>query len=391
MNTGLLEPVAKASAAPTTKRVLIVEDDRLLARIYWKKLLMAGYSTEIAPDGLAGLKMVGEFQPDLVLLDLMMPGMNGVEVLTRLRSEATTQQLPVIVFSSVLSGDLIDQARRAGATRFLSKSDGTPDRLLEEIAELIGPSTSAAIISGVPAPRVVPELTPREKFLRAAVTLATDLRRMQAAFFLRGSGDLSKLTALLQHAKAIQTQGTAAGFPLPAHTAGALAAYLQDLDNQPLAITPAAQHTIEKAVKCLAALVELREQPTECDFSGVNVLAVDDDPVALRMTTHALSLVRLRVECLSNPLIALEVLARRTFDLVLLDLEMPEMSGMKLCAHLRQLPANANTPVIFATGVNEFERREEALSYGADDLIAKPFLSTELAVKALTYLLTARG
>ena len=84
---------------------------------------------------------------------------------------------------------------------------------------------------------------------------------------------------------------------------------------------------------------------------------------------------------------ALEILQKDKFGLVLLDVEMPEMDGPTLCAELRQSSMNQGTPVVFVTAAGEFERRAASLASGGNDLLAKPFLPLELAVKALTHLL----
>lgn len=84
---------------------------------------------------------------------------------------------------------------------------------------------------------------------------------------------------------------------------------------------------------------------------------------------------------------ALTVLKENPFDLIFLDAEMPGLNGFELCSELRKLPTNKATPVIFVTSLTKFEVRAQSSLSGGNDLIAKPFLMMELAVKALTYLL----
>ncbi|MCX7915508.1 MAG: response regulator, partial [Verrucomicrobiae bacterium] len=124
---------------------------------------------------------------------------------------------------------------------------------------------------------------------------------------------------------------------------------------------------------------------------ALTVLVVDDDAIAARLNANALSRVALRSECLTNPLVARQRLQTQTYPLIILDIEMPDLTGPQLCRELRAMPQHAHTPVLFVTAVDEFDRREQALQQGADDLLAKPFLATELAVKALTLILTARA
>src|SRR5882672_10341791 len=81
-------------------KILIVEDDQIVANIYRNKFATEGYEVEVASDGLLGLDLALKFRPDAVVLDLMLPKMNGVELMKQLRSEAGFEKLPFIVFSN---------------------------------------------------------------------------------------------------------------------------------------------------------------------------------------------------------------------------------------------------------------------------------------------------
>src|ERR1035438_1266576 len=96
------------------KRILIVDDDQVIANIYQNKFRMAGYGAEVAGDGESALEMLLKAPPDLVLLDLSLPGMNGVELLKRIRSRPETQGLPVVVFSNCFLPNLMQAAWKAG-------------------------------------------------------------------------------------------------------------------------------------------------------------------------------------------------------------------------------------------------------------------------------------
>ena len=87
---------------------------------------------------------------------------------------------------------------------------------------------------------------------------------------------------------------------------------------------------------------------------------------------------------------ALKVLVENRFDLICLDIEMPELSGFELCSKLRAMPLHQKTPAIFITALNEFERHVQSGLSEGDDLIAKPFLYSELGVKALTLILKSQ-
>jgi PleD family two-component response regulator len=93
---------------------------------------------------------------------------------------------------------------------------------------------------------------------------------------------------------------------------------------------------------------------------------------------------------IEHPETALTMLAENCYDLVFLDVDMPGMNGFELCTKLRGFARNKNTPVVFVTSLNDFESRANSTMSGGNDLIAKPFLFMELAVKALVYVLRAR-
>lgn len=384
-----MNAVASTPAGCQTKRVLIVEDDQVLARIYWKNLIAAGYVVELATDGLQGVAMAQSTAPDLVVLDLMLPGLNGADVLAQIRQNPATAHLPVLLFTNQFIGPTLSRARQLGPTKTLSKTDCPPGRLASEIESLIGPSIHPSKLTP-PAPEPPPE-PPAQRFHREAPVLRQELIRWLEAFLVRGNGDLSRLTTLTQHVTNTHRLAHAAGFALTAHFAKALEQFLTDLLNDPHAITPAARRTTDQAVRCLDGLLALPDQPTECQFSALTVLIVDDDAIAARLNASALARVALRSECLTNPRAARHRLQTQTYPLIILDIEMPDLTGPELCAQLRALSQHAQTPVLFVTAVDEFDRRERALQHGADDLLAKPFLASELAIKALTMILTARS
>jgi CheY-like chemotaxis protein len=113
------------------KKILIIEDDQIVANVYRNKLVVEGYLAEAASDGESGLKMMRTFQPDAIVLDLMLPKMSGVEVIKEIRGEAEFSKLPIIVLSNTYSTNLIQEAWKAGATKCVSKINCSPKIMLE--------------------------------------------------------------------------------------------------------------------------------------------------------------------------------------------------------------------------------------------------------------------
>ena len=103
------------------RTVLVVEDDAPLRRMVSIFLRAAGYHVRPAEDGPSGLALARDERPDLVLLDLMLPGLDGWEVLRRIKGDARTAAIPVLVLTASVDPPLTEHALRLGATRFLAK------------------------------------------------------------------------------------------------------------------------------------------------------------------------------------------------------------------------------------------------------------------------------
>src|SRR5258708_35218960 len=118
-------------------KLLIVEDDEFVLDVYKFKLGVGGCDVQVASDGEAALKVVRMFQPDLVLLDLMLPKLNGVDVIRRLRASAETRSLLVLVLTNSYLSTLIQDAWKAGASKCLSKTDSSPKVVAEIVREML--------------------------------------------------------------------------------------------------------------------------------------------------------------------------------------------------------------------------------------------------------------
>ena len=119
------------------EKVLIVDDTEFYQRAYQTKLLSAGYLTRVAGNGVEALKALMTEKPDLILLDLMMPIMDGFKVLQAVRANPDLQNVPVIVFSAKGASDEISKAFEAGANDFLVKATTTPNKVVEKIKEIL--------------------------------------------------------------------------------------------------------------------------------------------------------------------------------------------------------------------------------------------------------------
>ena len=120
------------------KKVLIVEDDNFVAEVYSTKLLEMGHEVQIAQNGEEGLKMVSEGKPDLVLLDIIMPVMGGIEMLGELKKKDEWKQIPVILLTNVGEKESVQKVRNLGVQDYLIKSHFTPAEVIEKIEGILG-------------------------------------------------------------------------------------------------------------------------------------------------------------------------------------------------------------------------------------------------------------
>jgi len=395
------------------RKILIIEDDQLVANIYGNRFSREGFQVKIAPDGEAGLALVHSFRPDAVILDLMLPKLSGVELTKRIRAEAGLERLPIIVFSNAYLTSMMHQAEKAGATKCLSKAASMPRQVVELVRRLLpadappaaAPQASAGAAALARTSRARPTVAAaqepaacgepdaafqaalRQSFIEGLPATLTTLRTLlQAVVKAEDEVDrLAQIHELYRRVHALTGHAGVAGVPQVARLSDALEALLKALHEKPKSVTVSTLRTVAVAVDFLGMLCEQDLASDRLESSPANVLVVDDDAISARAVTYALTKAKLTSVIAKDPMAAYELLARDCFDLIFLDVDMPGMSGYELCTRLRTLPAHKHTPVVFVTGLNDFDSRANSAVSGGNDFITKPFLFIELAVKALVY------
>jgi len=119
------------------KKILIIEDDKFLRELIGQKLMQEGFNIAEAVDGEKGIRAVKEEKPDLVLLDLVLPGIDGFEVLARMKGEVETAQVPVIILSNLGQKDDIEKGLKMGAVDYLIKAHFTPAEIIDKIRTVL--------------------------------------------------------------------------------------------------------------------------------------------------------------------------------------------------------------------------------------------------------------
>ena len=293
------------SHQPETLRgtILIVDDIPDNLRLLATLLTQQGYEVSKARNGQMALRAAQTAQPDLILLDINMPNMDGYEVCKRLKADAKTKQIPVIFLSAL--------------DEFLDK-------------------TKAFHVGGVGY--VTKPFKSEEVLVRVENQLA-----------------LARLRLSFQEPN------------LPSSS--------ENLDSRRLESSPA------------LALLQNTDQNNV--FKG-NILIVDDTPNNLRLLSTILTQQGYEVGKALNGKIALKSAHASSPDLILLDINMPEMDGYEVCERLKEDDKTKEIPVIFISALDDVWDKVKAFTVGGIDYITKPFQSGEVLARVAHQLTISR-
>ncbi len=118
-------------------KILFIEDDPLIVKIYSTRLKADGHEVFSAENGEEGLNVIDECHPDVVVLDVMMPKMDGFAVLERLRSRDAYKNIPILMYSNLNNEEEISRAKKAGVTEFIVKANLSPTQMVVKIEQYL--------------------------------------------------------------------------------------------------------------------------------------------------------------------------------------------------------------------------------------------------------------
>jgi CheY-like chemotaxis protein len=411
--------------ATKAKRILLVDDDPLLLRLYREGLSQRGDQVDVAIDGVAAVNALRAAKPDVVVLDLVMPRFTGVDVLKFIRSQPDLAKIPVIVLSTSYMNELAGQAVRLGVQKALLKVRCSPVVLLDIISDICAgqptredPSNLLAVprkdqpkatpASPPPAAAPNPSKEPRShqptadqgpaaEFQAKARTCLFDAAPVTCAALRGFCQSIASAASPAQRDASLEDLGRKVHFIATtaslaechhlAQMAGALEAFVVELAHKPAGFTASTTRTLATAVDLLNLLFDHARTSVAAPLQPAHVLVVDDDKLSNRLVVTALRHAAIQAQSSEDPVLALEWLQQKRYDLVLLDIEMPGMNGFEFCRRLRLVPGYEQTPVIYVTAHANFDNRAKSILSGGGDLVSKPISPTELAVKALLHLL----
>ncbi len=408
-------------------KFLVVDDDLISRQALALSLKKSFSEPDVAVDGAGALIHAGRQAYDVIFLDVQMPGMDGFELCQKIHTLDLNRATPVVFVTSDSDFDARATSTLVGGNDLMGKPflifEITVKALtLALLGRLTADAVSAPATVTLPAERVsgVPEIpvsvpaSPRFASppvrRRPAATAYSEMNAATRAFVNRAIqhvGALRELSeSMLRTTDTSKRQNLLAdGFlrlnslvpknpadvmhpacPLCIALEGLIRKLLEDATHT----TPSALATITSAVELLDDLCA-PDVKTDLDLNPpIRLLVVDDDLVARRALAGALQTVFEKPESVESGEAAVALARVEPFDVCFLDLQMPGMDGFETCTKIRETECNRETSVVFVTGHSDFAARAETSRQGGNDLVAKPFLTAEINVKALTFALRGR-
>ena len=392
----------------TEKNILLVEDEPIAQTLYRNRLQREGFRISFAEDGEVALNALSKEKPDLVVLDLMLPKVNGPEVLKHIRTQERLKTTPVLIISNAYMSELSQKAMESGATRGMLKTECTPGRLVETVRDMLG-FRSAFDVTDKP----VTDDKQAEEFAAAAEAAMADEQNLKVTreeFIQKAPGEVTKiresclayvklagmpageqpLNTLYKQVRFLATRAGLSGCVRIALLASAFEALLFEAVFKPGKATPSVAQTFAQAVDCLERLCQTNPGTTEV-IPKAKILVVDDDAVCNLAMVGALKRAHFEPVSVDDPQKAIEMAQTGKYDVVFLDINMPVLNGFQVCERLRGMPEYRETPVIFITGFGDFQNRARSILSGGNDLIPKPISPVELVLKTTIRLLQPQG
>ncbi|HLB66669.1 MAG TPA: response regulator [Candidatus Saccharimonadales bacterium] len=133
-------------------KIAIVEDDQAISQMYRIKFEADGYEVETAENGKLGLALAEKMRPDVILLDLMMPEMNGDEMLVELRKQVWGKNIKVVILTNIGEQEVPENIKQLGVSAFILKADMTPRQVAELVKKKLAENTAQASPQPTPQP-----------------------------------------------------------------------------------------------------------------------------------------------------------------------------------------------------------------------------------------------
>jgi len=423
---------------------LAVDDDPISRRAVSMSLKRVAQAPDLAEHGEAALQLAERQVYDAVFLDVEMPGLDGFEVCTRLHQLPGNRLTPVVFVTSHSDFESRAKSNSSGGRDLIAKPFLSAEITVKALTLLLrGRLERDRAASEASAKETPPAMTPSatkkiqtkaaaskngagklQPEVKASATtsdgksqsagessksLPPNPQEYDKAFAIHGAEHLREMqqqTSALSNATSaaerqeifgelyvglnvVRSEAARAGLKAICELASALAKLVSKLLEKPALFTPSVLHAAAAAIELLE---ELARGGVEADVArpSVRVLVIDDEQLARRAITNALQLAFGKPDSAENGEAAVALAQSKVFDVIFLDIMMPEMDGFETCLKIRETKLNGATPIIFVTSQNDSESREKSAESGGNGFISKPVLPAEIFLTTLTFALRAR-
>jgi CheY-like chemotaxis protein len=400
----------------SVKTILFVENDPVSQTMYQKRLEREGFHLECAQDGQVALDILSERAPDLVLLDLMLPKVSGADVLKFMHADPCLTNVPVIIFSNAPMTEVPPDSPLARGAKRLLKSDCTFPKLLETIQETLAAAPEFVVVEAGKTPSTqssaagngeskrngasviampdsdITATKERVEFLKEALAVMPKIREHSMGYIKAPGSEASQaqLSGLHKRVHLLNTSAVQADCARVALLTNAFDELLSGIVDKPSTVTPSVLQSIAQAVDCLDGLLKNKDGYSLGPPFQAKMLVVDDDTVCNHVNVSSLKRANFEAVGVKDPAGALSLLETTQYDLVVLDVNMPGMTGFEVCEKIRRLPHYKKTPIIFVTAFSNFDNRKQSVLSGGNDFVSKPVSPVELALKVTVNLIKAR-
>ncbi len=367
------------------KRILIVQEDRLISNFYREHLENGGFIVEAVRSGDAALQVMRERQPDAMVIDALTPGQEAEEVIRQIRAQPSTQAFPIVALPAS-RGQMMRAMQQAGATKVLARAMNMPAEVTDAVQVMLGRDRTETIQRCLP-------LAPDQSWLNLSAAEAPNVlnaMRHSVQSAMRDAGRRTPLRALLQEVHGLTEQLALFGQRSLFHFTAALEGLIFELNRFPDQANPSTLRTVAQAIDFCSVLLQEGRQREIQDPVNAQVLIIDDEDGARQIMMAAMGLVNVKSIAADTPQSGLAALRMQAFDLIFLDIGLPDLNGFELCTRMRALPLHEKTPVVFVTGMTTFQNRVQSSLSGGNDFVGKPFNIPELGVKALMWVFKAQ-
>jgi two-component system cell cycle response regulator len=402
-----------------TSTVLVVEDNPLNMKLVRSLLTLSGYQVVEAENGETAIQLAAIHQPDLILMDIQLPGMDGLTATRIIKSQEESKDIPVVALTSYAMPGDEQKAREACCSGYITKPIDTR-KFIESIRGYLTtpePATQPGPIqepSGKPRILIVDDEPLNIKLLKSKLpegkyeTLSAAGGKEAVRIATYEQPDLILLDVMMPDmdgftvSRLLKDNATTRGIPIILVTA------LDGLDNKLRGLETGADEFLTKPVNTIELLSRInsllrlkqyrerltlrnqseqsfnaavgRPDPSE-DSPPARILIVEDDEKDSHIFKNFFKDRNYNLEWVKTGEEALDLTLWKEFDLVLLDVLLPGMDGFEICTRLKNSAQSRDVQVILVTCLPDLANKIKGIELGADDYLIKPVNARELQAR----------